>query len=41
MGGGFGATAIERKLKYVQTVGRLEAEGWLVRVYVNHEIATG
>jgi hypothetical protein len=24
--------------EYVQKVGRLEADGWLVRVYVNHEI---
>jgi len=23
--------------EYVQKVGRLEADGWLVRVYVNHE----
>jgi hypothetical protein len=23
--------------EYVQRVGRLEADGWLVRVYVNHE----
>jgi len=26
--------------EYVQKVGRLEADGWLVRVYVNHETAT-
>jgi hypothetical protein len=24
--------------EYVQKVGRLEADGWLVRVYVNHEV---
>ena len=24
---------------YVQKVGRLEADGWFVRVYVNHEDA--
>jgi hypothetical protein len=23
--------------EYIQKVGRLEADGWLVRVYVNHE----
>jgi hypothetical protein len=23
--------------EYVQTVGKLEADGWLVRVYVNHD----
>ncbi len=23
---------------YVQKVGRLEADGWLVRVYVNHKL---
>jgi len=27
--------------EYVQRVGRLEADGWLVRVYVNHERAEG
>ena len=26
-----------RYQEYVQKVGRLEADGWLVRVYVNHE----
>ena len=27
-----------RYQEYVQKVGRLEADGWLVRVYVNHEV---
>jgi hypothetical protein len=27
--------------EYVQRVGRLEADGWLVRVYVNHERSQG